>query len=359
MARALDLTKGRTGPAVGVGAFPAFDLLVSLLTFHEPESADTLESGPEWFEKVEGRISPKLRSALERLGPVLRNEWGLLAGLVIDGPQAEDLDAFLARIRGGDPMDVWLAMIGFHAPQEDRPARDVFQGVANGDAAARKAVLAWSDRHGWGDDSHVLAASARAPEELHEIVCEVLERWRADVYAPEEARLREALLVDAQAKEELAATLTGAELMERASNGLEYTPQSWMRSVLLVPHVAMRPWNVLCSEDDLFILGYPVADESLGVDATAPPPALLRLYKALGDEKRLRMLKILAGGSATLQELADGVGLAKSSAHHHLVILRSAGLVRVTAEENSRYTLRRDVIPEASALLDAFIGRER
>jgi DNA-binding transcriptional ArsR family regulator len=121
----------------------------------------------------------------------------------------------------------------------------------------------------------------------------------------------------------------------------------------------MRPWNVLCSHDGFFILGYPVADESLGIDATAPPPGLLRLYKALGDEKRLRMLKILARSSATLQELADGVGLAKSSAHHHLVILRSAGLVRVTTEELSRYTLRRDVIPEASALLESFIGRER
>jgi hypothetical protein len=41
------------------------------------------------------------------------------------------------------------------------------------------------------------------------------------------------------------------------------------------------------------------------------------------------------------------------------VILRSAGLVRVTTEELSRYTLRRDVIPEASALLESFIGRER
>ena len=34
-------------------------------------------------------------------------------------------------------------------------------------------------------------------------------------------------------------------------------------------------------------------------------------------------------------------------------------IVRGTAEEFSRYTLRRDVIPEASALLEAFIGRDR
>jgi DNA-binding transcriptional ArsR family regulator len=82
---------------------------------------------------------------------------------------------------------------------------------------------------------------------------------------------------------------------------------------------------------------------------------LVRLHKALGDEKRLRMLKVLAQGPATLQELADAVGLAKSSAHHHTVILRSAGLVRVTLEENSRYSLRREFIPEASAMLGTFL----
>ena len=48
-------------------------------------------------------------------------------------------------------------------------------------------------------------------------------------------------------------------------------------------------------------------------------------------------------------------GLAKSSAHHHLVILRSAGLVKVTTGEESIYTLRRDVIPEASAMLGSFL----
>jgi len=359
MARVMDLTKSAIRPSVDVGAFPSFDLLVSLLTYHSREGVETFDCGPEWFDEVDRRMSSELRHALERLGPQLSQEWGLLAGLAIRGPQAEPLDAFLERLRNAEPVDVWLSLIGFHAPNPDAPARDVFIRAAGGDAASRAEVEAWAARHGWGEDTHVLATLARSPEELQLDVCEVLERWRKEVYAPDEARLREALLADAEAKRAMSASMDPEELIDAASNGLEYTPQPWVRSVLLVPHVAMRPWNVLCSHDDVFIVGYPVADESLGIDATAPPPALLRLYKALGDEKRLRMLKILARSSATLQELADGVGLAKSSAHHHLVILRSAGLVRVTAEEFSRYTLRRDVIPEASALLEAFIGRER
>jgi DNA-binding transcriptional ArsR family regulator len=296
----MDLTKSAIRPSVEVGASPSFDLLVSLLTFNSREGVETFDCGPEWFDEVERRMTAALRGALERLGPELSQEWGLLAGLAIQGPQAEPLDAFIDRLRAEEPI-----------------------------------------------------------EELQLDVCEVLERWRGDVYSPDEVRTQAVLLADAEAKRAMAVTMGPEELIDAASNGLEFTPHSWIRSVVLVPHVAMRPWNVLCSHDGFFILGYPVADESLGIDATAPPPGLLRLYKALGDEKRLRMLKILARSSATLQELADGVGLAKSSAHHHLVILRSAGLVRVTTEELSRYTLRRDVIPEASALLESFIGRER
>ncbi|HEV8420740.1 MAG TPA: metalloregulator ArsR/SmtB family transcription factor, partial [Actinomycetota bacterium] len=131
--------------------------------------------------------------------------------------------------------------------------------------------------------------------------------------------------------------------------------ERWVRRVVVVPHVAMRPWNVSSAWEDRWIICYPVADESLGSDRAAPPPRMLRLYKALADEKRLRILKRLVTGKATLQELADSVGLAKSSAHHHMVILRSAGLVTVTDDAQRLYTLRADALPEASGLLRAFL----
>ena len=101
-----------------------------------------------------------------------------------------------------------------------------------------------------------------------------------------------------------------------------------------------------------------MADESLGAGESEPPGRLVRLHKALGDEKRLRMLRELATSSATLQELADRFGLPKSTAHHHLAILRSAGLVRVSSDEEHRYSVRRDVIPEMSSLLAAYLGPE-
>jgi DNA-binding IclR family transcriptional regulator len=49
------------------------------------------------------------------------------------------------------------------------------------------------------------------------------------------------------------------------------------------------------------------------------------------------------------------VGLAKSTTHHHMVILRSAGLVRTTTEVDSRYSLRREAIPQLSSMLGRFL----
>ena len=60
----------------------------------------------------------------------------------------------------------------------------------------------------------------------------------------------------------------------------------------------------------------------------------------------------------SLQELADYLGLAKSTMHHHLTILRSAGLVRVRMKGNGdmHYSLRRDLIPDTAALLQGYLG---
>ena len=97
-----------------------------------------------------------------------------------------------------------------------------------------------------------------------------------------------------------------------------------------------------------------MADESVAAGSNAPPVRLLRLAKALADERRLRLLKKLSTGSYTLQELADDFGVAKSTIHHHLVTLRTAGLVRMRLSDN-RYGLRQDVIDSLGDLLSAYL----
>jgi len=102
------------------------------------------------------------------------------------------------------------------------------------------------------------------------------------------------------------------------------------------------------------IFCYPVADENIAEDSNVPPVRLVRLYKALADERRLRILKMLMTKSYSLQELADEFGVAKTTLHHHLVTLRIAGLVRIQSDEHF-YSLRQNTLSEVSELLNTYL----
>ena len=145
------------------------------------------------------------------------------------------------------------------------------------------------------------------------------------------------------------------KLVETATNGVTFRQQPNINGVVLIPSKIIRPWTVIIEHEGLRIFAYSVADEHLLADPDAPPSYLVDLYKALGDERRLRMLSILSEGDASLMEIAERVDLAKSTAHHHLRILRSAGLVRVTVGDSKSYSLRREGVPEAARLLDAYL----
>ena len=341
--------------AVEVDWAPSYELLMSLTKWTTREGEATYDEGPQWFDKVRTKMSPELLAALGRLGRVAK-PWGGLIRPLRQEPVARQVPDLIDRIAAIDPVELRLNLLWFYGPWNRGAAHlDRIRAAAEGDRAAQRALLANPAYLSEDTPDTYRRLMALDGESTKKTILEILRRWYDEVFAEDEARLSAILRRDADAKRTLAGTTSPEDLIERATNGLQYTPQPWISRVLLVPHVSMRPWNVMNGYDDVSVVCYPVADESLGVDVTAPPARLVRLHKALGDEKRLRILKRLARSGATLQELADEVGLAKSSTHHHMVILRSAGLTRVTLEDDSRYTLRREFIPEASGWLQAFL----
>jgi DNA-binding transcriptional ArsR family regulator len=83
---------------------------------------------------------------------------------------------------------------------------------------------------------------------------------------------------------------------------------------------------------------------------------MLSIVKALCEEQRLRILRRLAvGGPASLQQLADHIGVAKSTAHHHLVQLRAAGLAIVDLGDEREYRIRDGLAGEVAHLLDTYL----
>jgi DNA-binding transcriptional ArsR family regulator len=127
--------------------------------------------------------------------------------------------------------------------------------------------------------------------------------------------------------------------------------------VVLAPSYFSRPYNFLMSGGDWRFFGYPVADDALeATDPLAAPQSVLRLHRALGDETRLRILKLLAGRDLYLTEIAQQLELSKPTIKHHLALLRAAGLVTITESGTVMYyTLRRNRLDDATADIKRFL----
>src|SRR3954463_1727599 len=91
----------------------------------------------------------------------------------------------------------------------------------------------------------------------------------------------------------------------------------------------MRPFVVPVDTETRVIYLCPVADEAFDADRAAPPRRLVKVAAAMGDPPRLRILRGRGAGGLSATELAERLGVARTSLHHHLGILRSAGLLAI------------------------------
>jgi ArsR family transcriptional regulator, arsenate/arsenite/antimonite-responsive transcriptional repressor len=87
-----------------------------------------------------------------------------------------------------------------------------------------------------------------------------------------------------------------------------------------------------------------------------------KVFKALSDSTRRRILQLLANGDMTAGEIAKHFNCSKPTISHHLEILKSAGLV--TNERHGQFiiyssniSVMHDVIGWISELVDQRTGR--
>jgi DNA-binding transcriptional ArsR family regulator len=146
--------------------------------------------------------------------------------------------------------------------------------------------------------------------------------------------------------------------VERTTNGIRLVPEQRIRRIVLAPSYFGRPYNSLSKVRDVQMICYPIADSALGAaDRVAPPAATVRLYRALGDSSRLRILRLLAERDRYLTEIANELELSKPTIKHHLALLRAAGLVTLTDQGNlTYYSLRHDRAEEAGVELRAYLA---
>jgi DNA-binding transcriptional ArsR family regulator len=362
--RVRDLTSGDPPDVVEVRAAGACELLIELSALTGERSAAGLDPEPaRRLAAARASASAGLITALERVGDRSGEIWLHLLGFAVDAPAPADGAGLLARLEAADPLEVRRQLLGVDVPAWRRYLPlEVIEAAAAGDRAAQARLLEHPRYYGGAAGEALAVLLPLDPEETRRRLLEAIGRWHEESFAAREAAAVELLAADAAATRELAATVPPARLVELVCGGFAYEPEPECPRVLLVPHLAARPWLLLCQHRDTRIICHPARRRGSD-ERAATAEGLLRLGRALGDEQRQRILTTLAGGPRELDELAGAVGLSRSTVHHHLGLLRAAGLVGLAGNARRyRYGLRREAVGEATALLASLLtdpGEER
>ena len=345
---------GRKLPTIEIDFGLAYEFLMSLIVFNEKTDYD-YEVGSEWFDTVRTKAGPDLLKAIELFDSDCNHVWKHLLGLAYECEPPKDVPTFIANVEATEPLELRLHLIGYYRREFRRTTPlDVILRAAEGDPEAQRQYLKTSfpEEGDWKELLHRLFSIDA--ETTKKVLLDILQSWYDRVFRDYEQQLMPILQRDAESKRAMKQTMSFERFIEAATNGIAYVPESGHRRVLLIPSYVNRPWNEHSDYHDIAIFCYPVADENVTEDSNTPPVRLVRLYKALADERRLRILKMLMTRSYSLQEIADEFGVAKTTMHHHLATLRTAGLVR--AQSNDKlYSLRHNMLSEVSELLDAYL----
>ena len=280
----------------------------TLQCFSEVERHAEYEVGKQWFDDVRKKASPDLLALVEQFSFHSNEIWEHMLGLVYDCPAPRDVPAFIAHIEAIDPLELRLHMLGYYVRKHCRvtPPEIIFQ-AAQGDIEAQRKLLKTSfpDDVEWQRTLRWLLSLEQVATK--DLLLDIFHGWYDEVFREQEPYIMSILARDVEAKLALKLTHSTEQLIEIAT-GWEYVPEPGIRRVVLVPSYITRPWNSETERHDTVIFCYPVAEESISADNNAPPARLVKLAKALADERRLRILKKLATGSYTLQEMAEDFG---------------------------------------------------
>lgn len=357
--RVADYTTNQAPPLrLRVSYHSAADLLCSLWIIGDSRCGCALEDldiGDDWLEQFQADLSPETLAKLDEIGS--GDVWISLIPLLPETSAGGSVDDFIEYLAGMDPADVRYGLIRVH-DKFGRVDKELVADAAEGSADAVERMLEGAEFEGtemkqWRDTLRYLLLLD--PAATRDLLVDVLRATQDEVFARHEKEFRPYLDADYRAKRTLSRRVSPERLLDIATSGINFSDSRSYQPIVLMPTMVARPWVVFAQGLDFFVLGYPVADEILQADGDAPPQWLVKVHKALGDEKRLRVLRALAEGDASLADLTEKVDIAKSTLHHHMMLLRAAGLVRVIVGEDKKYSLRDEAIGDMATTLDHYI----
>lgn len=272
----------------------AFELFTSFNAYTNKKSHKGLELGSGWVKRIREKMSP----------------------------------AFHETIKGVQSSDLSLDLLLLDCPPEKRSVKE---------------FLTWVDQLSVGElyerMSPFVPEGGEAMRDLNNCrnrMVYLFSYWNEEYFQYCDRSIVTSLQKDAEEKRAYITKSSPVEVVEEVTNGLMVESIEGLKKVILVPQYHFRPYNLIGNYRGLHFYYYPADIQTS--DPDVPPSSLVRLTKSLADENRLRILRFLIAGEKSFTEIVQYTGLAKSTVHYHMVLLRSSGLIRVHLGSNSGET---------------------
>lgn len=366
-ARPVEMRRKRKPPTVQVIASPAYDLLLSLFVVFT-QRANDFEQDPQWWiAQAREKCSPELFATLAFFfGDEEESQWcaSRLCKLLWQTPAPLDIPAtldWLAQLpvaevltvlldRDGLGDDWYETALALLQPQTESTNRKNDQ--------LHKSIQAFARRFPAGERAAVVRFLTEPEAERGRLIAAVRE-WYTLVFAQEEARITAAMIREATALEKRRDELPVEDLFTSVVKGIEFDLPAATARLVLVPSVVIMPTVFYFSWGDTATYCYPIPDapRTASDSAAIQRRDMVRLFEALSDDTRLRILRYLAERQMYLTEISEHLKLTKATTRHHMVRLRAAGLVTLHMRDHlSYYSLNREILDEPTRLLWRYLG---
>ncbi|MGI8316290.1 ArsR/SmtB family transcription factor [Halobacillus mangrovi] len=341
-------TKGRETYRIELKHSLLWEAALGLAAITNDALIQTLEYPKEKWEEIRKSLSPSLTAEVQYVRE--KNTWKTLLQL-LHQKDFQTIDELRSYIKDLPSNEVKFISIPYLGEKHQHRRRQAAQGSIE---ALKQLQKLTSDNAFFPE--YIAFICETDVDKLKDHLIEVMEGWLEAVIKPNQEEMSRLLARDVEFKKAMTDKLEAEAFVEWATNGVTYKPEPSVYKVILIPQYIYRPWNVEADIEGAKVFYYPVANESIQPnDPYVPNQMLVQKYKALGDETRLRILKILHEKSMTLQELTERLEMGKTTVHHHVKLLKSARLV---AAPSSRYELSIQALTTLPKELQVFLEND-
>ncbi|MDT8860291.1 winged helix-turn-helix domain-containing protein [Alkalihalobacillus sp. MEB130] len=326
---------------------PLWECALGIAAVTNSRLIHTLEKSETYWEELKGSLSKNLLQHLDYVEK--NNTWKALLQLLhhCESNKLNEFCSYIDLLQSSNFKFTCLPYVG-------REFQHVRESAAVGDESAILELKRITSENPFFPQ-YIEFISKADTNKLKAHLIEVMTLWYETVIRPELERTNQILQTDYESKIQMKEKMSSEELVQWATGGVNYLPEPSVHKVLLIPQFVYRPWNIEADMEETKVFYYPVSNESISPnDKYMPNTFLVQKHKALGDEIRLRIVKLLAESDRSLQELTEQLNMNKTTIHHHLKTLRAAKLVEMNGV---KYSLKANVIDLLFKELDQYIKK--